>query len=45
MKIFDTLNCEWPLEDAGVRRERAETHAELFAEIILGAIATKSHLD
>lgn len=45
IKVFDTLEHARRLEDAGVPRPQAEAHAALFAEMLLGEVATKTDLD
>jgi chromosome segregation ATPase len=45
MKVFDTLEHARRLEDAGVPRPQAEAHAALFAEMLIGEVATKTDLD
>ncbi len=45
MPIFDTLHYARRLQDAGVPREHAETHAAVLADTITEELATKRDLD
>src|SRR5687767_6557234 len=45
MKVFDTLEFARRLQQAGVAREHAETHAELLSEMILTDLATKDDVE
>jgi hypothetical protein len=39
--MFNTLMYAKKLEESGVSREQAETHVQIFAEIIEGSLVTK----
>jgi hypothetical protein len=45
MPIFDTLHYARRLQDVGVPREHAETHAAVLADMITDGLATKKDLD
>ncbi len=45
MPVFDTLSYARRLQDVGVPREHAETHAAVLADMITGELATKKDLD